>query len=278
MDKYIDLHTHSSASDGSMRPFELVRHAKEAGLAAIALTDHDTIEGVDEAIEEGNKIGVEVVAGLEISADYNPEMHILAYFFNGTHKNIVPILANLRENRKTRNPKIIKKLEDMGFPMTMEEVEAEASGSVVGRPHVAKVMLRKGYVKSIEEAFEKYLSSGKPAYFKKDKLTPEESIKEIVKAGGIPVVAHPKYLYHTYSQLDELFERLAAAGLRGVEAIYVDNTQDETGNFLRLAIKHNLLVTGGSDYHGTYKCGIEIGVGRGNLKVPYELLEKLKQA
>lgn len=277
MDRFIDLHTHSSASDGSMSPRELVRHAKACGLSAIALTDHDTVEGIDEALDEGRRVGLEVVAGVEISADYKPEMHILGYFFNGTHNNIRDTLKKLRENRSIRNPKIVSKLNELGFDITLEEVEAEANGSVVGRPHIAKVLVKKGYVKSTEEAFEKYLSSGKPAYFKKDKLKPEESIQEIVKAGGIPVLAHPIYLYHTLSELDQLLEQLKKAGLIGVEAHYVDNSKEDTGNLLRLVIKHSLLATGGSDFHGDFKPGIELGKGRGNLKVPYELLDRMKQ-
>ncbi|WP_114300090.1 PHP domain-containing protein [Anaerobacterium chartisolvens] len=278
MDKYIDLHTHSTASDGSMSPGELVRHAAKCGLHAVAITDHDTVEGVDEAADEGRKLGIEVIAGVEISANYKPEMHILGYFFNGAHDNIKPALSRLRENRDVRNPKIIKRLNELGFNISLEEVEAEVMGSVVGRPHIAKAMLKKGYVKSIEEAFDKYLSTGRPAYFKKDKLTPEEGIKEILRAGGIPVVAHPIYLYHTWSELDKLFGNLVKSGLKGIEAYYVDNSADDTGNLLRLAIKHGLLVTGGSDFHGSFKNGIEIGVGRGNLKIEYVLLEKLKKA
>ncbi|MCX8131321.1 MAG: PHP domain-containing protein [Clostridia bacterium] len=277
MERYIDLHTHSTASDGSMTPRELVRHAKECGLSAIALTDHDTVEGVDEAIDEGKRIGLEVVAGVEISADYKPEMHILGYFFDESHKNIKATLEKLRENRRIRNPKIINKLNEIGFDINLEEVEAEAAGSVVGRPHIAKVLVKKGYVRSVEEAFEKYLSSGKPAYFKKDKMKPEESIQSIINAGGIPVIAHPKYLEHTLDELDKLFGSLKNAGLMGIEAYYVDNTKDDTGNLLRLAIKHELLPTGGSDFHGNFKNGIDIGKGRGNLKIPYNLLEKLKQ-
>ncbi len=278
IDKYIDLHTHSTASDGSMSPRELVRHAAKCGLHAVAITDHDTVEGVDEAADEGGKLGIEVIAGVEISADYKPEMHILGYFFNGDHNNIKPTLSRLRENRTVRNPKIINRLNELGFSISLEEVDTEVRGSVVGRPHIAKVMLKKGYVKSIEEAFDKYLSTGRPAYFKKDKLTPEEGIKEILRAGGIPVVAHPIYLYHTWNELDELLGNLIKSGLKGVEAYYVDNSSDDTGNLLRLAIKHELLVTGGSDFHGSFKNGIEIGVGRGNLRIEYVLLEKLKKA
>jgi 3',5'-nucleoside bisphosphate phosphatase len=278
MDRLIDLHAHSTASDGSMSPRELVRHAKASGLAAIALTDHDTIDGIEEAMDEGNKVGLEVIAGLEISVDYKPEMHMLGYFFDGKHNNIKATLQELRESRKIRNPKIVNKLNELGFDITIQEVEAEAKGSVVGRPHIAKVLVNKGYVRSTEEAFDKYLSSGRPAYFKKDKLGPAEGIKAIADAGGIPVIAHPIYLNHSWSGLDKLLARLKEAGLMGVETYYVDNSREDTGNTLRLAIKHDLIATGGSDFHGNFKNGIEIGKGRGNLKVPYEILEKMELA
>lgn len=278
MERYIDLHTHSTASDGSMKPDELVRYAKVKNLAAIALTDHDTIDGLQDAIKEGQKIGIEVIPGVEISVDFEPEMHILGYFGGEAYKNIADTLAELRRSRDARNLKMLHKLNEMGFNITMEEVEQEAKGEIVARPHFARVLEKKGYVSSMREAFDKYLSSGKPAYFKKEKLTPVQGIQMIREVGGIPVLAHPIYLYKSPKELDELLGELAGSGLGGIEAVYVDNTEEDTGNLLRLAIKHKLLATGGSDFHGSFKNDIDIGVGRGNLKVPYELLEKLKAA
>lgn len=277
MDKRIDLHTHSTASDGSMSPRELVRHAKERGLLAVALTDHDTIDGVDEALEEGAKIGIEVIAGVETSVDFNPEMHILGYFFGDTYKNMEPTLEKLRINRAERNPKMVEKLNSMGFNISMEEVRAEAKGNIVARPHMASVLMKKGYVKSIQEAFEKYIADGKPAFVKKDKLTPEECIEAITKAGGIPVLAHPIFLDLSWAKLDELVARLVKAGLKGIEAYYVENKGNDTGNLLRLAIKYGIIATGGSDFHGSFKPDIEIGVGKGKLRVPYEVLENIKK-
>lgn len=276
MSKLIDLHTHSTASDGSMTPRELVRYAAKKGLSAIAITDHDTVEGLSDAIDEAGKIGIEVIPGLEIGVDFMPEMHILGYFINGNYSSIEEILVRLIENRDQRNPKIIKKLNKMGFNITMEEVEEAANGLVVGRPHIAQVLMNKGYIKNVSEAFDKYLGSGKPAYYKKDRLTPEEGINEIIKAGGIPMLAHPIYLGLNLSQLDELLGTLVSIGLKGIEAYYTGNTKDDTGNLLRLAIKHNLLVTGGSDFHGSFKPDIDIGIGLGNLNIHYEVLEKLK--
>ncbi|NLP14886.1 MAG: PHP domain-containing protein [Clostridium sp.] len=276
MDKFVDLHTHSTASDGSMMPSEIVRHAKESGLSAVALTDHDTVDGIKQAVEEGKKIGFEVVPGLEISLDYSTEMHMLGYFFDDSYMKIEPLLERFRRSREERNPKMVEKLNSLGFDITMEEVVAEARGRVVARPHMASVMVKKGYVKNVAEAFEKYISNGKPAYVKRDSLTPEKGIQTIREAGGIPVLAHPIYLRLDWGKLDELLSKLVSAGLMGIEAYYVDNSQEDTGNLLNLAIKHKIVATGGSDFHGSFKPDIKIGSGRGNLKVPYEALERLK--
>lgn len=274
----IDLHTHTTASDGSMTPAELVRHAKEARLTAIAVTDHDTVEGLEEAIQEGNRIGLEVIPGLEISVNFHPEMHILGFFPHSDYRNIRPVLQDLLDRRNERNPKIVARLNELGFDIHMPEVEEEAAGSVVGRPHIAKVMIRKGYVADMSEAFEKYLADGRPAYFKKEKLTPAGGIREIRKAGGIPVLAHPIYLDRTEKEMDALLAELVEQGLMGVEAIYVDNTPGQTRMLLELAQKHHLLVTGGSDFHGSFKPGIRLGTGWGDLMVPAGLLEDMKKA
>ena len=275
---YIDLHTHSTASDGSMTPPELVRHAYGKGLAAVAITDHDTVNGVAQAMEEGSILGIEVIPGVEISVDYSPEMHLLGYFPNGHFHAIQKTLEKLREKREQRNPRIINKLNELGFEITLGEVRKLALGGNVGRPHIARAMIDRGYVASIEEAFDKYLASGRPAYFKKDKLTPAEGIVEIVKAGGVPVLAHPIYLDLTGERLDRLLGELTGAGLMGIEAYYTENTPEQTAELLQLAMKHKLLVTGGSDFHGRFKPDIEIGIGKGTLKVPYCLLSELKHA
>ena len=271
-----DLHTHTTVSDGSMLPAELMKYAKHKGLKAIAITDHDTTDGLYEAVQEGKRIGLEVIPGIEISADFSPEMHILGYFPNGDYSGISGILVDLRSKREERNPRIVNKLNELGLGISMEEVLAKSSGGVTGRPHIAKVLIEKGYVHSLEEAFDKYLASGRPAYFKKDKLTPRQCIGEISAAGGLPVLAHPIYLRMEYEQLDALLAELVQSGLKGVEAYYVDNTPQQTGMLLKLAEKHRLLVTGGSDFHGSFKPEIDIGIGRGDLRIPYVLLENMK--
>lgn len=321
-EKYIDLHTHSTASDGSMEPAALVRHAHRLGLAAIALTDHDTVSGVGQALEEGEKLGMEVIPGVEISVSLSswdfppvtytgpqpgvtdeeeaspemqtvgpnkqqagpemqtaePEMHLLGYFFNGGYERMSETLEELRRRREERNPKIIAKLNELGFDITIEEVEHKAAGGTAGRPHIARVMMEKGYISSIAEGFDKYLATGRPAYFKKDKLTPEEGVEEIIRAGGVPVLAHPIYLGVRGEQLKKVLERLKKAGLKGIEAYYTDNSPEQTEELLRLAEELGLKVTGGSDFHGSFKPDIEAGVGRGNLRIPYSLLTALREA
>jgi len=277
LEKYVDLHTHSNISDGSCSPEELVRHAKEVGLSAIAITDHDSIDGVTRAIEEGIKTNVEVIPGVEIGVDYTPEMHILGYFSKDNYKNIDAILLQTRKSRDERNPKMVNRLRELGFDITMEEVVKEAAGQIIARPHFAAVMVKKGYAGSIKEAFEKYLSPGKPGYVKKDKITPEKCIEEITKAGGIPVLAHPIHLKKSADELDMLVKDLIASGLKGIEVYYVDNTPDFTHETLEIAEKYNLLITGGSDFHGVFKPDIKLGTGRGNLNIRYELAEILKE-
>jgi predicted metal-dependent phosphoesterase TrpH len=299
--KYIDLHTHSTASDGSMEPAALVRHAHRSGLDAIALTDHDTLNGVGQALEEGARLGTEVIPGVEISVSLSswdltsficqrgqsgtartgpsePEMHLLGYFFSGGYELLAGTLEELRQKREQRNPKIIAKLNELGFDITIEEVNRTAAGGNAGRPHIARVLMEKGYVSSISEGFDKYLAAGRPAYFSKDKLTPEEGLAEIIRAGGVPVLAHPISLGVGTDQLGNVLEKLKKAGLKGIEAIYTENTQEQTEELLKLAGEYGLKVTGGSDFHGSYKPDIEIGTGRGNLRIPYSLLSALKEA
>lgn len=277
--RLVDLHTHSLASDGSMSPSELVRYAGEIGLSAIALTDHDTVDGVQEAIEEGEKTGVEVIPGIEISVEYRPEMHILGYFTDKkSYTDIRKELDTIKQGRESRNRKIIARLNELGLDINMEEVKQVALGDIMGRPHIARVLVTKGFVKSIDEAFDKYLCREGLAYFKRFELRPEEGIRAIRRAGGLPVLAHPVFLKKSYRELDELLAELKGYGLAGIEALYSENSKEDTGNFLRLAIKHDLIVTGGSDFHGSFKPGIELGRGRGQLAVPYELLDKLRRA
>jgi hypothetical protein len=274
----IDLHTHSTASDGSYSPTDLIRYAKTKGIRALALTDHDCADGLQEAMAAGKETGVEVIPGVELSAKFpNGTMHVLGLFVNPSDPIFLQQLAVLQEARSQRNPKMVKKLQDLEIKITYDEVVAASGGGQVGRPHFARVLMEKGYVKTIGEAFEKYLKNGGPAYVEKERFSPEECITLIHKAGGVAILAHPLTLGLPFEQMDELLERLTTAGLDGMEVYYSVHTPEQTTQYEQLASKWGLVATGGSDFHGEYKPKIDLGVGTGNLQVPYSVLEELKR-
>ena len=275
---YIDLHTHTTASDGSLPPSQVVCYAKEKGLKAIAITDHDTTEGNKEAIKQGIREGIEVVPGVEISVDYSPgTMHMLGYFLTTEDTSLQKKLNLLQDSRADRNPKIIAKLNQLGLALTYDDVIKESGGGQTGRPHMAKVLMKKGYTKSIQEAFDKYLGKGAPAYIDKFRLSSEDAITMITNAGGIPVLAHPFTLYcRSSDELEALVIKLVNQGLKGIEVYYSEHDEQQTSHYCLLAKRHNLVITGGSDFHGKNMQGIDLGTGRGNLKIPYRILEELR--
>lgn len=275
----IDLHAHTTASDGSLTPTELTDLAQEIGLKAVAVTDHDTLDGLPEALARGSEIGLEVVPGVEISAEFHPgTMHILGYDLDHTRPELAGRLAELQEARRTRNPKIVDKLTSLGLEITMEEVEAAAGGGQIGRPHFARVMIDRGYVASTQEAFDRYLTKGGPAYVDKFRLAPTEAVAVIRKAGGLPVLGHPHSLrLDGLSALEGLAAELKEAGLVGLEVYYPEHSPRMTRDFLALAQKLDLAPTGGSDFHGAGKTGVELGRGAGDLSVPYDLLAGLRK-
>ena len=275
---YIDLHIHTTESDGTLTPSQVVRYAKEKGLKAVAITDHDTIHGNEEAIKEGISAGVEVIPGVEISVDYSPgTMHMLGYFITTEDPILNEKLTLLQDSRADRNPRIIEKLNKLGLSLTYDEVVQVSGGGQVGRPHMAQVLMKKGYTKSIKEAFDKYLGKGAPAYLDKFRLSAVEAITMITDAGGIPVLAHPFTLYCKSSdELDALVEKLVNQGLQGLEVYYSEHDERKTSSYKLLAKRYNLAITGGSDFHGKNMKGIDLGTGRGKLKIPYTALENLK--
>lgn len=275
----IDLHTHTTASDGSLTPPELVDLAHEIGLKAMAVTDHDTLAGLDQALKRARDLGFELVPGVEISADFKPgSMHILGYLIDHKSPNLASRLATLQEARLTRNPKIAARLGKLGLGVSMAEVEAVAGGGQVGRPHFAKVMLDKGYVSSFEEAFDRFLAKGAPAYVDKFRLSPAKALALIREAGGLPVLAHPYTLkLDKPADLEDLLADLKRSGLAGLETYYSEHTPQMTKDYLALAQKFDLQPTGGSDFHGANKTHIKLGRGRGGLAVPYDLLIGLRQ-
>jgi len=276
----VDLHLHTTASDGVMTPSQIVNYAKSKGLLAIAITDHDTIEGLEEGLLEGERIGLEVIPGIEISAEHSPgSMHLLGFFLDIHDPILKERLGYLQRARAERNPRMAEKLNKLGIDITFDEVLKASGGGQVGRPHFAQVLLEKGYVRSFQEAFERFLKKGASAYVEKMRFAAEESIHFINEANGVAVLAHPNTLQvNGYSELENLILRLVKRGLRGIEAYYPEHSALEVAQYKTLAERHGLLVTGGTDYHGIDKNGLDIGVGRGEMKLPYSIVENLKAA
>lgn len=276
LDKLIDLHTHTNFSDGTKSPFQLVNYAKNMGLSAIAITDHDTVDGIDEAIKAGMEVGIEVVPGIEIDVEYETEIHLLGYYLDYTSKQLKDTLEMLNVNRMNRNIALVENLISLGFDLSMSDVLQEADGEVIGRLHIAKTMVTKGIVPKVDDAFKRFLGRGMPAYVEKQRLIPQKGIDIIKDAGGVPVLAHPMFIGLDFDELGDLIHELKLCGLMGIEVYYSTHTRQEVTNLLMIAEKYELIVTGGSDYHGGNKRDIEIGRGFGNLKVDYALLETLK--
>lgn len=274
--KLIDLHTHSTCSDGSMTPRELVRHAAESGLAAIALTDHDTVSGVAQAVKAGEEYGVEVVPAIEFSVKSKTETHILGYFIDINSPDLNVILDEIIEKRIERNVMTAKLLKDLGFDVSVEEAAALAPGGIIGRAHFARVMMNKGYVDSVKEAFDKYLSSGKPAYFGNQKLEAKTAIEAIHAAGGVAFLAHPHLIKISDDELEKYLQELQSYGLDGLEGYYTDYDEAMQNKFQSMAKKHGLAISGGTDFHAAMKPHISIGKGTGNMAVPYSVLENIK--
>ncbi len=272
-----DLHCHSTESDGTLTPRELVKHAREVGLRSLALTDHDTIAGIEEAKAAGEEYGVRVLSGVEISVEYaSKTVHMLGYCFDSGAERLRAGLDKLVAGRNERNTKIVARLNELGLRVTLEEIEAEAGGKVVGRPHIARVLLKHGYVSTWEEAFEKYLARGAAAYFERLRFAPVDAVALIRDAGGVAVLAHPKYVaLHEGETLEDILRTLVDAGLDGIECFYTDHTPEETAEYLELAKRYGLIVTGGSDFHGSVKPEIALGSGTGGLFVPDSCAEAL---
>jgi predicted metal-dependent phosphoesterase TrpH len=277
---FVDLHLHTSASDGVLSPSRIVRYAKEKGLKAIAITDHDTIDGNAEALNEGAKVDLEVIPGIEISAQFDlGSMHILGFFIDIGNKSMKERLSLLQETRAKRNPKMVEKLRELGVEINHDEVLHASGGGQVGRPHFAQVLLKKGYVHTVQEAFDRYLGKGAPAYVDKFRFAPKEAMELIREARGIPVLAHPFTLHiPSQRQLNVLLAELVQWGLMGIEVYYPEHTEDQISLYKDLAEKHGLLVTGGSDYHGIEADKAEIGLGLGDMRLSYSLVEAMKEA
>lgn len=273
----VDLHVHTTASDGTCAPGEVVRLAAEAGLSAIAITDHDTAEGYAEAAEAGRREGVEVVPGIEISTRFFGAVHILGYYIDPLSPELRPVLDWVVQDRDERNRKMAELMAADGLPVSYEQMH-ERFGTVVGRPHFARVLVELGLADSVQDAFDRYVEKGQKYYVGRHFLSIERSIEIIRLAGGVPVLAHPFQYKLEDARLRELIEHCLASGLRGMECRYTGYSEEQTAYLLALAEEYGLLPTGGSDFHGANKPHIRLGRGRGRLAVPYEYLDRLKEA
>lgn len=275
----IDLHTHSTASDGSESPGTVVELAKAAGLSALALTDHDTLEGIAEAREAAERVGIDIVPGVELSLRYDTGgMHLLVLWLEPAQGPLQDRLLGLQAGRGVRNERIVDQLRTAGFDISIEEVLAESGGGSVGRPHIAAVMMAKGYVPDIRTAFDDWLGAGRPGYVGRERLEPEEAISLARESGAVPVLAHPHTLgMTTASAMADLLTWLKRAGLIGLEALYSSYRRHEREGYADLARRFGLVPSGGSDFHGRYKPELEIGSGYGDLVVDNSVLEELRR-
>ncbi len=279
--KFIDLHVHSNYSDGTLSPTELVSLAIERGLLAFALTDHDTVDGVDEAILAAKAASlkgsdVTVIPGTELSASYQGgDIHILGLCINHHSPALLQVLKEAAEEREDRNHKMCRNLQEAGIPITVEKMKEDCKDAILTRAHFAKFMLKEGYVSSMKEAFTKYLDSSTPYYVTREYLSPKKAIELILQAGGVPVLAHPLLYKLPSLQLETLIQELKFYGLLGIEAIYSNNINNDEAYVRSLARKYDLIITGGSDYHGLVKPDIDLGTGRGNLRIPESILRDL---
>ena len=275
----IDLHTHTTASDGSLTPAELVKAAKDAGLAAVAVTDHDTTAGLDEALQAGKRLDMEVVPGVEISVQRgdNPGgMHMVGLFVDHTEPALAGSLKRLQEARAQRNPKIAARLNQLGIPLTMEEVRSFAGDGQVGRPHFARALVARKAVPDVNQAFERYLAAGKPAYVPKFRFQPDEALDMLRKAKALAILAHPGLLRLPNIEIELLLRGLKQKGLEGVEVQYSDHDSATRSFLASLAHRLDLAVSGGTDFHGAAKPAIRLGTGKGDVRVPVEVLAALK--
>lgn len=277
MTDLVDLHLHSTCSDGTNTPEELVALAAEAGLAAAVLTDHDTMEGTPRFLAAARAAGIRSLAGMEISADVpRRTVHLLAYGCDPSEPRLAAALARVRDGRAERNVRILEKLGRLGAPISMEEVRAEAGNAeVVGRPHIAAALVRRGFAEDRIDAFRRFLGRGAPAYQERYRLAPEEALALVAGAGGVVSLAHPASTGYNPAELRRFVGSLAGLGLAGIECLYTGYTPNQVEEYVGLAREFGLLVTGGTDYHGDNKPGIRIGVAYGRLRVPVSAFDAL---
>ena len=275
-EQYIDLHVHSTSSDGTFSPTELVAYGLKKGLCAFALTDHDTTSGIAEAQEAARGTDLTVIPGIELSTSWkNRDIHILGLNIEPENAYFQDNLRDFQLEREHRNKKIIKKMQDMGLSISYDEMLKSFPDSVWTRAHFARFLLNTHQVHTIPEAFNRFLGDHAPCFVPREKVTPFQAVQMIHQGGGKAVLAHPLLYHLTSGELDELTAALTKSGLDGIEAIYSSNKGMDETNMRRLASKYKLFITGGSDFHGSNKPSIDLGCGKGNLKIPSSLLKNL---
>ncbi|SES31627.1 hypothetical protein SAMN04487884_12929 [Butyrivibrio fibrisolvens] len=276
----VDLHTHSTASDGTYTPTQLIDYAHEKGLAAIALTDHDTTKGLAEAMEAGRRYDdLEVIPGIEFSTDYEgKDIHIVGLYMHYDDPEIQRRLQEFVDSRVSRNRKMCRLLTEHGVPMDFDDLQAAFPDSVITRAHYAAYMLEKGYIKSRQEAFDRYIGDNCECFVPREKITPDMAVKMVIDAGGVPILAHPILYGMSDARLRKLVGELKEAGLKGIEAIYTTYTASDERQIMEIAKDYDLLISGGSDFHGANKQDIDLAVGYGKLFVPETTLEKIKES
>ena len=279
--KYIDLHTHSNYSDGTCPPSVLVGKAVQKGLAAFALTDHDTVSGIEDAINavKEQNAPLKFIPGTELSVAYKDrDIHIVGLFINHKNTSFKSAARIIIKRRDDRNMEMVSNLQKAGIPISIEALMVGNPDTVITRAHFARFLVDNKIVQTPAEAFKKYLDTTTPYYVPRKYIEPEEGIELIRNAGGVPILAHPLHYKLKESELEKLIRRLALSGLMGIEVLYSNHTEADGAYAKKLAKKYNLLPSGGSDFHGSNKPAIDIGSGRGNLAVPYRYLEKLAEA
>lgn len=275
--KQIDLHVHSSASDGTLSPSELVEEAQKAGLAAFALTDHDTTGGIAEAAAAAKNTDVELIPGIELSTSYkDKEVHIVGLFIDEKNPLLSEHVLRFQNSRKNRNLEMYEKLREEGFEISKELLQEMFPGAVLTRAHVARFLLEKGFIKSMQEAFDKYIGDGCRCFVPREKVTPGQAIELIHAAGGCAILAHPAIYHMSDQRMRELLDDCKANGLDGIEAIYSTYQPGDERYIRRLAEEYGLKISGGSDFHGSNKPHIRLGRGTGHMHVPYEVLQNLR--
>ena len=278
MEKLIDLHVHSTASDGTFSPSELVEYALSKGLSAFALTDHDSVAGLAEALEAARGTSLEVIKGIEFSTVWQGgDIHIVGLDIDPEHPDFKTHLEHFLSSRDTRNIRMIEKMQRDGISISMEQMKVRFGDTVLTRAHIARFLMEHGYMAQMSEAFDRYLSPGCPYYIEREKVTPQMAVSLIASTGGIPVLAHPMLYHLSDVQLKELILSLKPHGLMGIEAVYSTYSDDETAYVRNLAYETDLCLSGGSDFHGANKPGLDLGCGYGHLSVPYEFLDRLRE-